>query len=222
MKLSVMENLEFRIKSTLLSQKPREGSLWIALLSVMVLLFVSLLCWRDPSLLNLLAASRHQVVGEQEYWRLLTTTAIHADLTHFLSNTILFAFFTFLLYGYFGFWVFPVAVLALGSLTHYLSLLTYPENTQLIGASGLVYLMAGFWLTSYVLVERSHPLKKRVLVAMGIALIVLVPSSLSPGVSYRTHAIGCGMGILAALGYFQARKEQIRSLETFQIEEADE
>ena len=222
MKLNVMENLEIRIKSTLLSQKPREGSLWIALLSVMVLLFVSLLCWRDPSLLNLLAASRHQVVGEQEYWRLLTTTAIHADLTHFLSNTILFAFFTFLLYGYFGFWVFPVAVLALGSLTNYLSLLTYPENTQLIGASGLVYLMAGFWLTTYVLVERSHPLKKRVLVAMGIALIVLVPSSLSPGVSYRTHAIGCGMGILAALGYFQARKEQIRSLETFQIEEADE
>ena len=222
MKLNVMENLEIRIKSTLLSEKPREGSLWIALLSVMVLLFVSLLCWRNPSLLNLLAASQHQVVGEQEYWRLLTTTAIHADLTHFLSNTILFAFFSFLLYGYFGFWVFPVAALALGSLTNYLSLLTYPENTQLIGASGLVYLMAGFWLTTYVLVERSHPLKKRILVAMGIALIVLVPSSLSPGVSYRTHAIGCGIGVIAALGYFQARKEQIRSLETFHIEEVDE
>ena len=129
MKLSVMENMEFRIKSTLLSQKPREESLLIALLSVMVLLSVSLLCWRDPSLLNLLAASQHQVVGEQEYWRLLTTTAIHADLTHFLSNSLLFAFFSFLLYGYFGFWVFPVAVLALGSLTNYLSLLTYPENT---------------------------------------------------------------------------------------------
>ena len=217
-----MEKVEIRIKSTLLSQKPREESLLIALLSVTVLLFVSLLCWRNPSLLNLLAASRHQVVGEQEYWRLLTTTAIHADLTHFLSNTILFAFFTFLLYGYFGFWVFPVAVLALGSLTNYLSLLTYPENTQLIGASGLVYLMAGFWLTIYVLVERTHPLKRRVLVAMGIALIVLVPSSLTPRVSYRTHAMGCGFGIIAALGYFQARKEQIRSLETFQIEEVDE
>jgi rhomboid protease GluP len=217
-----MENLEVSIKSTLLSQKPREESLLIALLSVMVLLFVSLFCWRNPSLLNLLAASRHQVVGEQEYWRLLTTIAIHADLTHFLSNAILFAFFTFLLYGYFGFWLFPVAVAALGSLTNYLSLLTYPENIQLIGASGLVYLMAGFWLTAYVLVERSHPLKRRVLVALGIALIVLVPSNLSPQVSYRTHAIGCGIGIIVALGYFQARKEQIRSLETFQIEEVDE
>ena len=217
-----MENVEIRIKSTLLFQKPREESLLIALLSVMVLLFVSLLCWRNPSLLDLLAASRHQVVGEQEYWRLLTTTAVHADLTHFLSNAILFALFTFLLYGYFGFWVFPVAVAALGSLTNYLSLLTYSENVQLIGASGLVYLMAGFWLTTYVLVERTHPLKRRVLVAMGIALIVLVPSNLSPRVSYRTHAIGCGVGIVVALGYFQARKEQIRSLETFQIEEVDE
>ena len=82
--------------------------------------------------------------------------------------------------------------------------------------------MAGFWLTAYVIVERSHPLKRRILVAMGIALIVLFPSSLSPGVSYRTHAIGCAMGVIVALGYFQARKEQIRSLETFQIEEADE
>ncbi len=218
----MMEKVEVGIKSTLLSQKPREESLLIALLSVMVLLFVSLLCWRNPSLLNLLAASRHQVVEEQEYWRLLTTTAIHADLTHFLSNAILFTFFTFLLYGYFGFWVFPVTVVALGSLTNYLSLLTYPENTQLIGASGLVYLMAGFWLTAYVLVERSHPLKRRVLVALGIALIVLVPSSLSPQVSYRTHAIGSGIGLILALGYFQARKEQIRSLETSQIEEVDE
>ena len=217
-----MENVEIRIKSTLLSQKPREESLLIALLSVTVLLIVSLLCWRSPSLLNLLAARRHQVLGEQEYWRLLTTTAIHADLTHFLSNAILFALFTFLLYGYFGFWVFPVAVVALGSLTNYLSLLTYPENVQLIGASGLVYLMAGFWLTTYVLVERTHQLKRRVLVAMGIALIVLVPSNLSPRVSYRTHAIGCGIGIIVALGYFQARKEQIRSLETFQIEAVDE
>ncbi len=217
-----MENVEIRIKSTLLSQKPREESFLIALLSVTVLLFVSLLCWRNPSLLDLLAASRHQVVGEQEYWRLLTTTAIHADLTHFLSNAILLALFTFLLYGYFGFWVFPVAVVALGSLTNYLSLLTYSENVQLIGASGLVYLMAAFWLTTYVLVERTHPLKRRVLVAMGIALIVLVPSNLSPGVSYRTHPIGCGIGIVVALGYFQARKEQIRSLETFQIEEVDE
>ena len=217
-----MENVEIWIKSTLLSQKPRKGSLLIALLSVTVLLFVSLLCWRNPYLFKLLAGIRYQVLVEQEYWRLLTTTAIHADLTHFLSNAILFALFTFLLYGYFGFWVFPVAVAALGSLTNYLSLLTYSENIQLIGASGLVYLMEGFWLTIYVLVERTHQLKRRVLVAMGIALIVLVPSNLSPRVSYRTHAIGCGIGIIVALGYFQARKEQIRSLETFQIEAVDE
>ncbi len=148
--------------------------------------------------------------------------AIHADLAHFFSNAIYFSFFTYLLYGYFGFWMFPVALLALGSLTNYLSLLSYSENIQLIGASGLVYLMAGFWLTTYVLVERTHQLKRRVLVAIGIALIVLVPSNLSPSVSYRTHAIGCGTGLIVALGYFQARKQQIRSLETFQIEAVDE
>ena len=218
----MLENVEVRIKSTLLSQKPRQESLLIALLSVTVLSFVSLLCWQNPELLNQLAASRHQVLAEEEYWRLLTTMAIHADLTHLLSNAVFFAFFTYLLYGYFGFWVFPVAVAALGSLTNYLSLLTYSENILLIGASGAVYLMAAFWLMTYVLVERTHRLKRRVLVAIGIALIVLVPSNLAPQVSYRTHAIGCALGLIVALGYFQARKDQIRALETFQIEEPDD
>lgn len=216
-----MENIHIRIKSTLLSQKPREESLLIALLSLIVLFFVLLLCWRSPDLFSLLVASRHHVQGEQEYWRLLTTIAIHANLTHFFSNAILFTPLAYLLYGYFGFWVFPVAIVVLGSLTNYLSLLTYSPDVQLIGASGVVYLMAGFWLTVYVLVERSHQLKRRVLVAIGMALIVLVPSSLSSRVSYRTHAIGCGFGIIAALGYFQIRKEQIRSLEEIQIEIVD-
>ncbi|MDA2933182.1 rhomboid family intramembrane serine protease [Acidobacteria bacterium AH-259-D05] len=212
------EKLEIQIQSTLLSQSPREESPLIAVLSAMVVLFVSLLCWQDPQLFRLLAATPHQVVAEQEYWRLITAIAVHADLGHFLSNAIFFTFFVYLLYGYFGFWMYPVSVAALGALINYCSLLTYPGNIQLVGASGVVYLMAGFWLTIYVFIERTRPLKKRLLHAIGIGLIVLIPTSLSPRVSYRTHAIGCGIGIIAAIGYFQARKDKIRSLETLEME----
>ncbi|MDA2930577.1 rhomboid family intramembrane serine protease [Acidobacteria bacterium AH-259-O06] len=210
--------MEIRIKSTLLSQSPREESRLIAVLSTMVILFVSLLCWRDPQLFRLLAATPHQILAEQEYWRLITAIAVHADLRHFLSNAIFFTFFVYLLYGYFGFWMYPVSFAALGALTNYCSLLTYSGNVQLVGASGVIYLMAGFWLTIYVFIERSRPLQKRLLHAIGIGLIVLIPTNLSPGVSYRTHAIGCCIGVIAAVGYFQARKDKIRSLETLEID----
>ena len=72
---------------------------------------------------------------------------------HVVSNVILLTFFTYLLFGYFGFWVFPVLSLAMGALTNYISLRTYPSEVSLIGASGLVYWMAGFWLSMYMLVE---------------------------------------------------------------------
>ena len=193
----------------------------IAVLSAILILFVSFLCWRDPQLFGLWAAVPDQVLAEKEYWRLITAVAVHADVRHFLSNIIFFTFFAYLLYGYFGFWMYPVSIAALGALVNYCSLLTYPGNIQLVGASGVVYLMAGFWLTMYVLVERTRPLKKRLLHAIGIGLVVLIPTNLSPSVSYRTHAIGCALGVMAAVGYFQARKKEIRSLETVEIEEAE-
>ena len=127
-------------------------------------------------------------------------------------------FFAYLLYGYFGFWIYPVGVVVLGSLTNYCSLLTYTGNIQLVGASGVVYLMVGFWLTLYVLVQRTRSLSKRILHAVGIGFIVFVPTNLSPEVSYRTHAIGFALGVMAAIGYFQARRDWIRSLETLEIE----
>ena len=214
----MQEEFEIRIKSTLLSQSPREGSPLIAIISTMTILLVSLMCWRDPQLFGQLAAVPHQVMAEHEYWRLITAIGVHADLRHFLSNALFLTFFAYLLYGYFGFWIYPVGVVVLGSLTNYCSLLTYTGNIQLVGASGVVYLMVGFWLTLYVLVQRTRSLSKRILHAVGIGFIVFVPTNLSPEVSYRTHAIGFALGVMAAIGYFQARRDWIRSLETLEIE----
>ncbi len=212
------EEFEIRIKSTFLSQSPREESALIAIISAMAILFVSLTCWRDSQLFSLLAAIPYQVKVEHEYWRLITAIGVHADLRHFLANAFFFTFFAYLLYGYFGFWIYPVSVAVLGGLTNYCSLLTYTGDIHLVGASGVVYLMVGFWLTFYVLVQRTRSLPKRLLQAVGIGLVVFVPTNLSPGVSYRTHAIGCALGMMAAIGYFQARRDKIRSLETYEVE----
>ena len=185
-----------------------------------MIMAISLLAWRNgAALLPTLAATSEGVLKQGEYWRLLTAIAVHGDVMHVLSNAILLTFFTYLLFGYFGFGVFPVMSLAMAGLTNYISLLTYPSEVSLIGASGLVYWMAGFWLSMYLLVERSVGPGKRVVRVVCLALLVLLPSTFQANVSYRTHAIGLGLGVVSALVYFQLNRESIRAAEVVELEE---
>ena len=208
-----------RVRETLLSRKPREWSLEVTAFSVSMILGISLLAWRNGAvLLPTLAATSEGILEKREYWRLLTAVAVHADVMHALSNVILLAFFTYLLFGYFGFWVFPALSLAMAGLTNYFSLLTYPPEVTLLGASGLVYWMAGFWLSMYLLVQRSVGPGKRVLRAVCLALLVLFPSTFQANVSDRTHAIALGLGAVSALVYFQCHRQSIRTAEVLEVE----
>jgi rhomboid protease GluP len=192
----------------------------IALLSILIILFVSVLVWRDDGQLYVsLAANPAKVSLGGEYWRLFSALAVHADFKHFVSNAVLFGFFSYLLYGYFGFAIFPVGAVMMGALTNYLALLTYSPNVRLVGASGVVYWMAGFWLTMYMLIERRYSRRRRLLHALGVGLILLMPSALKATVSYRTHAIGLGLGIGSALVYFLWKKQAIRAAEEIEIDE---
>src|SRR3989304_584764 len=194
----------YRVRETLLTRKPREWSLEVAGLFLCVILGVSLLAWRNgAALLPTLAATSDGVFERREYWRLFTAVAVHADVMHVLSNVILLTFFTYLLFGYFGFWVFPVLSLGMAGMTNAIALLTYPSGVSLLGASGLVYWMAGFWLSMYLLVERSVSPGKRVMRVVGIALVVLLPTTLQENVRYRSHAIGLGLGGGSGLGYIR-------------------
>jgi len=209
-----------RVRETLLSRKPREWSLEITVLFLSMILGISLFAWRNgAALLSTLAATSEGDLERREYWRLLTAVAVHADVMHVFSNVIFLIFFTYLLFGYFGFWVFPALSLAMAGLTNYISLLTYPSEVSLLGASGLVYWMAGFWLSMYLLVERSVGLGKRVLRVVCLALLVLFPSTFQANVSYRSHAIGLGLGVVSALVYFQCNRESIRTAEVVELEE---
>jgi membrane associated rhomboid family serine protease len=214
-------NLDTRpvVKETLLSRKPARASVPVALGSVAVLVAVSLAYWSNAAgLASVLPASEEAVFARGEYWRLFTTLLTHADFQHLLSNGIVFGILAFLLYGYYGPLVYPFLTFALGALVTALSLRTYPPDTFLLGASGVVYLMAAFWLTLYLLVERSTALRMRLVRAVGFGLIVLVPTAVEPTVSYRTHVIGFGVGIAFGIAYFWKRKEALRSAERIELE----
>ena len=88
-----------------------------------------------------------------------------------------------------------------------LTLWTYPPDVRLVGASGVVYLMAGFWLSSYVLIDRRFSVGRRVFRSVGFTLIVLFPTSFEAQVSYRAHAIGFAVG--AAYGAFHFWRKRL-------------
>ncbi len=207
------------IKESHLSRKPKPGSHWVALGSVAALLVTSVVFWLDLfGAASLLPAIRERVFVHDEYWRLVTAIGAHADFRHFLGNGIVFGILSFLLYGYFGARVYPVLTWGLGILVTGLALKTYPPQIRLLGASGVVYLMAGFWLTQYLLIERRHSLVKRALRAGGFGLLVLAPTVWDPSVSYRTHAIGLAVGIAFGAVHFSRNKEEFRKAERVEWE----
>lgn len=211
------------VKQTVLSGPPRDNSLAVALIGVLGILVVSLLCWRgDRHVYQLLSAIPANVLDNGEYWRLLTALFVHANLQHYLSNAVLFGLFSYLLFGYYGFWVYPALSTLLGILVNCLALISYhPADIALVGASGLVYVMGTFWLTMYVFVERRLSLNRRLLHGIGLALIILMPSAFDPSVSYRSHFLGFVVGFLAALIYFGVQKSQLREAEIVEIEEEE-
>jgi len=211
---SASERGDVVVRETHLSRKPNRGAGLVALGSLGVLTFMSVVYWTDAMGLGAaLPASRSLVYGDGEYWRLFTTMGAHADLEHLLSNGIVLTVLAFLLYGYFGSGVYPASCVALGGLVTGLSISSYPAETRLVGASGLVYLMVAFWLTLYLLIERTQALHKRIVRAVGFGLIVLMPASIEPTVSYRTHAIGFAVGIAYGLFYFSRHRETLRGAE---------
>ena len=202
------------IKETYLTRKPAPRSQWVALGSVAVLFVASLVYWIDPfGIASLLPASRESVYFRGEYWRLATSILVHADFQHFLANGVVLGVLAFLLYGYYGASVYPGLTLLFGTIVTGLALRTYPAQTWLVGASGVVYLMAGFWLALYLMLERRVSIGKRLVRALGFGVIVLVPTAFEPAVSYRTHLIGFLVGIAFAIAYFAKHKERFRAAE---------
>jgi membrane associated rhomboid family serine protease len=213
-------DLQPAIVETYLSGPPRKESAVVAVLSIAIVFLFSFVYWQNSfGLSDYLIAGRDDVIAHQQYWRVFTSILIHHDVNHFLSNAMGLFLFSYLLFGYFGAFVYPVASFVLGAVVNLLSLITYPPGTQLLGASGVVYLMSSFWLVLFVLIERRFSLTKRLLRSIGFALVMLLSSSFDPAVSYRTHLIGFLIGLGFGVGYFLQAKQRIRASEIFDSED---
>ncbi len=211
---------EPHVVSTLLSKKPGKDAARAVAWTLGVLVLVSALYWwGPPGFAAVLPASGEKVFGDGETWRLVTALAAHADPIHLLSNAVFLTWLIYLSYGAFGPSLYPWSAVPLSAVALAVTLEGYPPNIRVVGASGMLYLLAGAWLTLYVLVERRLSVLKRLVRVIGFFLVVLVPTSIRPEVSYRAHAIGLFFGICLGLAYFLARRDTIREAERWEWDE---
>ena len=209
-----------QIVETYLSRAPAKNSASISMLVVGVVFLFSLVYWGNSfGLKDELILDRNLVFQSHEYWRLFTGMLVHADMNHFLSNALPLFLFGYLLYGYFGPRIYPISIFILGAAVNWISIFSYPSGSRLLGASGVVYLTAGFWLTLFVSAERRFSMTRRLIRSVGFAFVMLVSSTFDPSVSYRTHAIGFVTGILFGAVYYFASRDRIRAAEVIGLEE---
>ena len=208
-----------RLTETWLTQKIRPSSAIISWIVLAFILIVSRANWDNYlGISQFLAAIPSKVFSDKEYWRVFSAVLIHADLQHFLSNGAALIVLGYLLYGWFGFLIYPLGAWLLAGLVNFLALLTYSPEVQLVGASGMVYLMAAFWLTNYVLIQRQITLTRRILRSSGVTLVTLFPTTFQPNVSYRTHAIGFVVGVVWAILWNATSKQKLRKTEIYKFE----
>jgi len=213
---------ERTLKRIYLSRPPRGSSGLVAAVTLFVTAVASVAHWQDwGGLGDSWMATRENVFQDGQYWKLLSTIFIHADTGHFLGNALTLAILSYLLWGYFGFLIYPLAAYAFGMLANALTLLTYAPHSGILGASGVVYWMAGFWVTLYFAIDRRYSIAGRLLRCVGFSLAIFAPTSYDVGVAYLTHGLGFALGILFGVAYFFARRKYFRSTEYYVQEEED-
>jgi rhomboid protease GluP len=125
--------------------------------------------------------------------------------------------FSYFVYGYFGFTVFPFVSFLVAAVVNAFAIMSYAPDMQLLGASGLVYVLGGFWLTMYFFIQRQYSTVNRFMRVTGIALMIFWPTSFAPTTSYRTHALGFVAGIIMAGFYFYKNRQAVRSYEVYKV-----
>ncbi|MES2801225.1 MAG: rhomboid family intramembrane serine protease [Bdellovibrionota bacterium] len=211
-----MENLatkleEPRIIANWYTRKVQPLAFMATGLMLILILGLCLIDWNSSSL-NL-SASRDLVFSQKQYWRLWSALFAHADLGHLFGNLLLFVPFAFLLTGYFSVSLFPMLGFLFGGVINAITLLTMPMQTQLLGISGLVNWMGSLWLTLYFLIDRRSNLRKRFAVLVFSSLVLFAPQEYKEDVSYISHVIGYGLGILTGLIYYAVHRENFLAAE---------
>lgn len=213
-----MTEVKRKLVSNYLTRKHKESfALQWVIFTLVVCYAMSFLYWNYPAG-EYLAASPAKVFEMKEYWRLFTSSLIHADLSHFLSNSFMLSIMGYFVSYHYGAIMFPGIAFLFGILINLIVIWNYPAETSLVGASGVVYWLWGFWLVLYIGIQRHVSLIRRLMKASVVGLFVLVPSEFRAQTSYYAHGVGFLLGIIFGLIYFLIYSKKFYASEVWREE----
>ena len=197
-----MIEVKRKLVSNYLTRKHKESfALQWVIFTLVACYAMSFLYWNYP-VGEYLAASPSKVFEMKEYWRLFTSSLIHADLSHFLSNSFMLSIMGYFVSYHYGAILFPGIAFLFGILINLIVIWGYPPEVSLVGASGVVYWLWGFWLVLYLGIQRHVPIIRRVMKVSIVGLFVLLPNEFRAQTSYFAHAVGFILGVGFGFLYF--------------------
>ena len=199
-------------KSELWRQMKRSPVVFLFILINLIVFYIE---WHRGALINPLIMRRlgaldyAEVIGDGEFWRLVTALFLHYNLAHLLFN--LFALYVLgpPLEGTIGSVRFGIAYLisGIGSTggVILLTLLTVVQPTELIGASGSVMGIVGAWAGFLVRHRHIWGARQRLLNIVMIIVIQIAFDVYTPQVSTSAHLCGLVTGFAVGL-YLSPRR----------------
>lgn len=216
--------IEKKFKSNYLTKSKFSYGIEAVIVTLFLCLLASWVYWNHSFYLSKkIAASFESVIVNHEYWRLFTTTFVHADLKHLLSNSMMLSILIYFVSSFYGNIVAIVLSFTVAIITNLFVVLIYGGSVNLVGASGVVFYLWGFWMVLYIFLQRHKSLKGRFLRMGAVFLILLIPTEYQPRTSYLAHYIGFGLGVITGGVYYFLNLKKLRAAETWDyIEISDE
>ena len=194
-----------------------------ACISVVSLCFIfSFFYWDFSSFISPYLALKGELLAKGEYWRLWSSLFVHSDMDHLLSNSLMLVFLTYFVTSFYGFLISPILSLFMGGVINYVVLKSLPADVTLVGISGVVYYLWGFWLILYILIDKHISLIRRIVKVTGLFLILLVPTTYAPNTSYLSHYFGFILGVSCGLIYYTFIHRKIAGYEVWKLDPVPE
>lgn len=171
---------------------------------------------------NNLAANYTAVIKNGEYWRLFTTSFVHGDLKHLLSNSFMLSILIYFVSSFYGPFISIILSFLVAALTNLFVIQIYGGEVYLVGASGVVFYLWGFWMVLYMFLQRHYSLLNRILRMGAVFLILLIPNEYQPHTSYFAHYIGFAIGVFTGGIFFLINRSNLIRFEKWKIKEINE
>jgi rhomboid protease GluP len=209
--------IEKKFKENFLTSFRNKSGHWGAVIVVLLCYFLSWIYWSsNQKISTFLNANFKSVFIDGQYWRLITTSFIHADFEHLLANTAMLIVLSYLVTSYYGIIISVVLSFLMGVCINAITIMIYGGETNLLGASGIIYFLWGFSLILYLNISTQFHVVKRAIRVLGIFLILLVPTAYNPQTSYLAHYIGFTLGAISGIIYYFKNKLMIQSFDKWE------